>query len=85
MQINSPHFSANLETGLKPLLAGYDIVEVPISWINRSSETGSSSFYLHRVGLAYARTLWACWQKRPPEPQGVTLAWRRILRGIGAA
>src|SRR5205823_3888879 len=25
LQIESPHFSANLETGLKPLLAGHDI------------------------------------------------------------
>ncbi|HEY2646193.1 MAG TPA: glycosyltransferase, partial [Candidatus Acidoferrales bacterium] len=43
MQISTPHFSANLETGLRALLAGYDIVEVPISWINRTSEMGSST------------------------------------------
>jgi dolichol-phosphate mannosyltransferase len=27
------HFAANVETGLKPLLAGHDVREVPISWI----------------------------------------------------
>jgi len=31
LEITSPYFSANLETGLKPQLAGYDIVEVPTS------------------------------------------------------
>jgi hypothetical protein len=86
LEITSPHFSANLETGLKPLLAGYDIVEVPISWINRTSEMGSSSFYLHKVGLAYARAFWACWRNRPAQSRGVIqLAWHRILRRIGVA
>jgi len=57
LEIESPHFSANLETGLKPILAGYDIREVPISWINRTPEMGSSSFELSRVGGDYLRTL----------------------------
>jgi dolichol-phosphate mannosyltransferase len=61
LDIESPHFSANLETGLKPLLAGHDIVEVPISWINRTSEMGSSSFSVRKVGRDYAVTLFRCW------------------------
>jgi dolichol-phosphate mannosyltransferase len=86
LQITSPHFSANLETGLKPLLAGCDIVEVPISWINRTSEMGSSSFYLRRVGLPYARTLLACWRNNPAQARGaIQLAFRRILKRIGIA
>ena len=36
LDIEEPHFAANMETGLKPLLAGYDIEEVPVSWINRT-------------------------------------------------
>jgi dolichol-phosphate mannosyltransferase len=86
LQITSEHFSANLETGLKPLLAGYDIVEVPISWINRTPEMGSSSFYLRRVGLPYVQALFACWRNRPPHSRGaIQLAWGRILKRIGVA
>src|SRR5262249_20167090 len=40
LSIDQPHFAANVETGLKPLLAGYDVVEAPISWINRTSDMG---------------------------------------------
>jgi hypothetical protein len=42
-----------VETGLKPLLAGHDIVEVPISWIDRSDEMGTSSFRLARLAPSY--------------------------------
>jgi SAM-dependent methyltransferase len=83
LDISSPHFSANLETGLKPLLAGHDIVEVPISWINRTSAMGSSSFYLRKVGLAYARTLLDCWRQNHTQAQGlIPLAWRRLLKAV---
>jgi dolichol-phosphate mannosyltransferase len=57
LDIEQPGFAANVETGLKPLLAGYDIVEVPMSWINRSPTMGSSSFDLPRVAGGYARAL----------------------------
>jgi len=83
LEISSPHFSANLETGLKPLLAGYDIVEVPISWINRTAEMGSSSFLLRKVGFAYARTLLACWRQNHGQAQGVLPStWRRVLKAV---
>jgi dolichol-phosphate mannosyltransferase len=86
LEISSPHFSANLETGLKPLLAGYDIIEVPISWINRTSTMGSSSFHLRRVGWAYARTLLACWRQNHAHANGlIPLAWRRILKAFRLA
>lgn len=62
LQIEEPHFAANLEIGLKPLLAGYKIKEVPISWINREANMGLSSFNPFRVGPAYfsllARIIW---------------------------
>ena len=61
LEIESPHFSANLETGLKPLLEGYDIKEVPISWINRTPEMGASSFKLGVVGGDYIRALVHIW------------------------
>jgi dolichol-phosphate mannosyltransferase len=80
LAIESPHFSANLETGLKPLLAGHDIVEVPISWINRTFEMGDSRFDIRRAGVAYARTLFQCWRQSNTQHRGtVQLALRRIL------
>jgi glycosyltransferase involved in cell wall biosynthesis/ubiquinone/menaquinone biosynthesis C-methylase UbiE len=63
LEIESPHFSANLETGLKPLLAGYDIEEVPMSWINRTIEMGTSSFTLRKVGYDYVRALFRIWRE----------------------
>ena len=55
--IEENHFAANVETGLKPIVAGYAIKEVPISWINRSPEIGASSFRLIRVGGGHWRAL----------------------------
>ena len=57
IEITEDHFAANAETGLKPLLAGYDIREVPISWINRTAEMGSSSFRIVNVAPNYFRSL----------------------------
>jgi dolichol-phosphate mannosyltransferase len=53
LDIEQPHFAANAETGLKPLLAGYDIEEVPVSWINRGIDMGSSSFKVVKVAPGY--------------------------------
>jgi glycosyltransferase involved in cell wall biosynthesis len=68
IQIDEPHFAANAETGLKPILAGYDIQEVPVSWINRTVEMGSSSFRIVKVAPNYAwalfRILWNTWRTR---------------------
>ncbi len=62
LQIEQPDFAANAETGLKPLLAGYDIAEVPISWINRTPEMGESTFGVLKVApsywLALVRLVW---------------------------
>jgi SAM-dependent methyltransferase len=62
LEIEEPHFAANAETGLKPILAGHKIAEVPISWINRTVEMGNSSFRIVKVAPNYAgalfRILW---------------------------
>jgi len=55
--LTSPGFSVNAETGVQPLLMGYDITESPISWINRSFDMGSSTFRLIRVGRGYLSVL----------------------------
>ena len=58
LPIKEHHFAANAETGLKPIMAGYRIREVPVSWINRTVEMGSSSFRIFRVGPNYLLALW---------------------------
>ncbi len=68
LTIESPHFSANLETGLKPLLAGYKVKEVPVSWINRTAEMGISKFKILKVGPDYARVLWHLWKSQRGTP-----------------
>jgi SAM-dependent methyltransferase len=55
--IEQPHFAANAETGFKPVLAGYDIEEVPISWINRSVGMGTSTFKVVSVAPGYFAAL----------------------------
>jgi hypothetical protein len=57
VEITRPDFGANAETGLAPLLAGYDIQEVPISWINRTEEMGDSDFRVLRFAPSYLRAL----------------------------
>src|SRR5262249_32843644 len=46
LNLESSLFAANAETGLKPLLMGYSMDPVPISWINRTPDMGQSSFSL---------------------------------------
>jgi SAM-dependent methyltransferase len=57
LDLESAWFAANAETGLKPILMGYDVRPVAISWINRTPEMGASSFSLLKNGLGYARIL----------------------------
>ena len=57
LDLESAWFAANAETGLKPVLMGYDVRPVAISWINRTPEMGASSFSLLKNGLGYARIL----------------------------
>jgi hypothetical protein len=63
LQLTQPGFAVNAETGLQPLLIGYKVKEVPISWINRSPDMGMSSFRLAKVGGGYWQVLWRLWLK----------------------
>lgn len=56
-----PWFAVNAETGLQPLLMGYQVKEIPISWINRTPDMGISSFKLAQVGWGYWRVLGRLW------------------------
>jgi len=58
LEIRQVHFAANAETGLKPIMMGYRIKEVPVSWINRSVDMGTSSFRTLKVGPSYVLALW---------------------------
>ena len=51
--LEADDFAANAETGLQPILLGYKVREVPISWINRSVDMGFSSFNLVNTGPNY--------------------------------
>ena len=57
LKITQDGFAANAETGLAPILAGADIEEVPIAWINREADMGASSFKVLRVAPGYAMAL----------------------------
>jgi SAM-dependent methyltransferase len=57
LRLQEPHFAVNAETGLQPLLMGFSVREVPISWINRLPDMGVSSFRLASVGAGYWRVL----------------------------
>jgi dolichol-phosphate mannosyltransferase len=63
LDLEAAWFAANAETGLKPLLMGYKVRSIPVSWINRTPEMGQSSFSLLKNGLGYAKVL-------------ASLAWR---------
>jgi glycosyltransferase involved in cell wall biosynthesis len=85
LQLMEPGFAVNAETGLQPLLMGYNIKEVPISWINRTPDMGMSSFRLVRVGAGYWRVLYRLWLKcvfgvgayrALPLGKGVRRTWR---------
>ena len=51
--LEADDFAANAETGLQPILLGYKVKEIPISWINRSVDMGFSSFNLLNTGPNY--------------------------------
>jgi dolichol-phosphate mannosyltransferase len=83
LDLESTWFAANAETGLKPVLMGYDVRPVAISWINRTPEMGSSSFSLIKNGLGYIRILlglaWKTRLGRRPLPRGNSAGQRPAL------
>jgi len=58
LRLHEPGFAVNAEIGFQPLLMGFTIKEVPISWINRTFDMGMSSFRLAGFGGGYGRVLW---------------------------
>lgn len=63
LDLTQPGFAVNAETGLLPVEMGYQVKEVPISWINRTPDMGVSSFSLAKVGGGYWDVLWKLWRR----------------------
>ena len=64
LKLRQPGFAVNAEIGLQPLILGYTVKEVPISWVNRSPEMGVSSFHLIHAGGGYWRVLLNIWLRQ---------------------
>ena len=63
LELKEDGFAANAETGLKPMLDGWDIVEVPIAWVNREHDMGESTFRLIHTAPRYLATLLRAWRR----------------------
>ena len=57
MPWQSNGFAMNAETGLLPVLAGYNLIEVPVVWVDRDPKMGKSKFHLLKHGGAYLRVI----------------------------
>ena len=57
LEITEPGFAANAEIGIQPLLAKREIAEVPMSWVDRAPDMGTSAFNIARAGPGYMRVL----------------------------
>ena len=57
----SDDFAINAETGIFPIVAGYNIAEVPVSWIQRGEGQGKSKFRLFKVGRSYIKVIGRAW------------------------
>jgi len=58
----SDNFSINAETGIFPIIFGYNITEVPVSWVQRDAEMGKSKFRILKVGWSYVRVIGYAWR-----------------------
>ncbi|MEO6328009.1 MAG: bifunctional class I SAM-dependent methyltransferase/glycosyltransferase family 2 protein [Ginsengibacter sp.] len=72
LELKEAGFAINAETGLQPILMGFKVAEVPISWINRTPEMGISSFKLLKVGGGYWDVLFRLWVKFVVKKRSVT-------------
>jgi dolichol-phosphate mannosyltransferase len=61
LRLRQRGFAVNAETGLQPILLGYSVKQVPISWINRTPGMGVSSFRLVNAGGGYWNVLIGLW------------------------
>jgi len=50
-------YSMNAETGILPIVSGYCIGEVPISWVGRGRQMGKSKFRIFKEAWSYIRVI----------------------------
>ncbi len=66
-------FAMNAETGLLPILFGYKVVEIPVVWINRNPQMGTSKFGLLKHGGGYVQVIFhalrIAWSKKRERPK----------------
>lgn len=53
----SDGYSINAEIGALPIIAGYHIAEVPISWVGRTCQRGKSKFRMRREAWGYIKVI----------------------------
>lgn len=58
----SDDFAMNAETGMLPIMAGYRVKEVPVSWVGRNSQMGQSKFCLCKFGFSYIKVIFYVWR-----------------------
>jgi dolichol-phosphate mannosyltransferase len=46
-------YSMNAETGILPIIFGYRIGEIPVSWVGRNTRMGKSKFRIFKEGWGY--------------------------------
>ena len=57
LALTAGDYAVNAETGLYPILMGYNIGELPVTWFARDRSMGRSKFKLLSVAPGYARIL----------------------------
>jgi dolichol-phosphate mannosyltransferase len=54
-------YSMNAETGILPIISGYRIGEIPISWVERNAHMGKSKFRLYKGVWTYVQVILYAW------------------------
>lgn len=57
LPLTSSGYAINAETGLYPVLLGYKIKELPVTWYARTQDMGQSKFLLLKVAPEYIKVL----------------------------
>ncbi len=57
MPWKSDGFAMNAETGLLPVLFGYNLIEIPVVWVDRDPQMGKSKFGLLKHGGGYIQVI----------------------------
>jgi glycosyltransferase involved in cell wall biosynthesis len=57
LPLTKDNFAVNAETGLYPVLLGYDIREIPVTWYAREEDMGLSKFNILKVASGYVSVI----------------------------